>query len=92
MHTQSNLTEQELLNDALTSEKQMLNSYGTFIAEATCKNLRDELNKIISETQQVQFDMFNAMKTKGWYPVKNANISDVQQVTSKFEQVKQTLA
>jgi len=88
---QNNLTEQELLNDALSTEKQLLNSYGTFLAEATCPNLRTELTKIITETQLVQYDLYNAMQQKGWYSKKNAVLNEVQMTQQKFETVKQSL-
>jgi spore coat protein CotF len=85
------MTEQEIMNDALATEKQLISVYGTYISEASCQNLRNELNKIITETQQVQFEIFNAMKAKGWYNVKNAQMGDVQQTCQKYQQVKSQL-
>ena len=85
------MTEQELMNDALATEKQLISVYGTYIAEASCQNLRNEMTKIITETQQVQFEIFNAMKSKGWYNIKNAQLNDVQQTFQKYQQVKSQL-
>ena len=89
--TNKPLNEQEILNDALTTEKQMLNAYSTFIAEATCQNLREQLNRIITETQQTQFEIYNAMQAKGWYQGKNAQLNEVQQAQQKFNTVKMSL-
>lgn len=86
-----NLTEQEIMNDALLTEKLLLYAYGTHIAEATCQNLRNELSVIITETQQVQFEIFNTMKNKGWYPVKQAPIHEVQDAIMKFQQVRSSM-
>lgn len=85
------LTEQEIMNDALMTEKQLISSYAIFLAEVSCQNLRNELHKLITETGQVQFEIFNAMKSRGWYNVKNAPIEDVQQTFQKFTQVKNQL-
>lgn len=62
-----------------------------FLAETSCQNLRNEINKIITETGQVQFEIFNAMKSRGWYNVKNAQINDVQATYQKYTQVKNQL-
>lgn len=85
------LNEQEIMNDALMTEKQLLNSYATFLAEISCQNLRNELHKIITETGQVQFEVFNAMKSRGWYDIKNAPMQDVQSTVQKYTQVKNQL-
>jgi spore coat protein CotF len=91
MTTNTNLTEKEIINDALATEKQLLHAYGTYIAEATCQNLRNELSKIITQTQQVQFEIFNAMKNKGWYDTKNATIDEVSQAVMKYQQAKSSM-
>jgi spore coat protein F len=91
-HNTPNLSERELLNDILATEKQLLHAYSTYIAEATCPNLRQELNRIISDTQQIQFDVYNAMQQKGWYNVKNAQLQDVQQTVQTFQQVQTQLS
>lgn len=84
-------SEKEIINDALTSEKQIINAYGTFLAESTCENLRSELSKIINDKQQIQYQIFDAMRQKGWYDVKNANMSDVQTAMQKFQGIKQQM-
>lgn len=87
-HNMNGMTEQEIMNDALAMEKQIISNYGTYLAESSCQNLRNELTKIITENQQVQFEIFNAIKAKGWYNIKNAPLNDVQQAYQKFQQVK----
>ena len=90
-HTQSNLTEKELLNDALSSEKQLLHVYSTYLAEASCPNPRNELTRVFNETQQMQFELFKAMEQRGWYPIQNAELQQVQQTVDKFNQMKSDL-
>lgn len=91
IHTQSNLSEREILNDALSSEKQLLHVYSTYLSEASCPNLRNELSKVFNETQQIQFEIFKAMEQKGWYQSQNAELQQVQQAYDKFTQMKNDL-
>ena len=84
-------SEQEIMNDALSSEKQIITAYGSYLAESTCENMRTELSKILNDKQQIQYQIFDAMKQKGWYNVKNANMSDVQTATQKFQGMKQNM-
>ncbi|MBP7174737.1 MAG: spore coat protein [Thermoclostridium sp.] len=91
MHTTPNLTEQEIMTDALNTEKLSITSYGTYLAEATCQQLRQELNQIINENQQVQFEIFDNMQKRGWYQSKNAQLNEIQQSVQKHEQMKQSL-
>jgi Spore coat protein len=90
-HTQSNLSEKEILNDALSSEKQLLHVYSTYLAEASCPNLRNELTRVFNETQQMQFELYKAMEQKGWYTIQNAELQQVQQAVNKFSQEKNNL-
>lgn len=57
-------TEQEIINDALSSEKQIISAYGTYLAESTCENLRSEMAKIINDKQQIQYEIFDVMQKK----------------------------
>ncbi len=80
---QTQLTEQDMVKDCLHDEKQMLSLYTTFLIEAACQNTRGELMRIMTESQQVQFEVFNAMKARGWYPVKQAPLPEVAQALQK---------
>lgn len=91
MHNNPNLNEQEIMTDALNTEKQSITSYGTYLAEATCPNLRSQLNQIINENQQVQYEIFNAMQQKGWYSPKNAQLNELQQSVQSLGQMQQSL-
>ena len=83
---QTQLTEQDMVKDCLYDEKQMLSLYITFLIEAACQNTRGELMRIITESQQVQFEVFNAMKARGWYPVKQAPMPEVAQALQKAQE------
>jgi len=84
-------TEKELLNDLLTSEKQITAAYNTGITEASCQNLRQHLTKCLNDTQEIQYQLFNAMKQRGWYQTKPAPSQDVQSAKAKYNQMKSEL-
>lgn len=84
-------TEKELMNDLIASEKQVTSAYNTGITEASCSNLRQELTKCLTETQEIQYELFNAMKQRGWYQTKQAQQQDVQSAKTKYQQLKTEL-
>lgn len=91
MHTKPNLSEQDIMTDALNTEKLSITSYGSYLAEATCPQLRQELNQIINDNQQVQYEIFDQMRQRGWYQTKNVQMNEVQQAVTKLGQTKQSL-
>lgn len=86
MNNQPTLSEQELMNDLLTSEKQVISSYSVGITETSCQNLRNTLIGNFKSAQDVQYKVFDIMKQKGWYQTKDAPSADVQQLKSKANQ------
>ncbi|MGI6168605.1 MAG: spore coat protein [Christensenellales bacterium] len=88
-HQQANLSEQDLLNDLLSAQKQLMNSYTLFISEASCPNLRNVLSCQLNEVTNDQYKIFNAMNQKGYYPTKDAPANEVQQAKQKATQMKQ---
>lgn len=90
-HQQANLSEQELLNDLIMQEKQITGAYATYIAEASCPNLRNILTQNMNEAFQGQYQVFDIMRKKGLYPTKDAQQQDVQQAKQKFQQMMQQL-
>jgi len=80
------LNEQESLNDLLNQEKQIATNYATFITEASCQNLRRVLTDNLNSSLNDQFQIYNMMKNKGYYPAKDASGQDVQQAKNKYQQ------
>ena len=86
MNNHPNLSEKELMNDLLTSEKQISSAYNVGITEASCANLRQHLTSCLNDTQNIQYQIFDAMKQRGWYQIKKAQPQDVQSAKTKFNQ------
>ena len=89
--SQAMFNDQDRLEDLISQEKYMINSYGSFIPEATCPQLRQVLTDNITECFQSQYDAFNQMDQRGWYPAKNAPTPEVEAAKQKFTQMKQQL-
>lgn len=85
------LSEQEIINDLLTSEKQIISAYNTGITETSCPNLRQHLTKCLTDSQEIQFQIFNSMHQRGWYQTKPAPGQDVQNAKTKYNQMKSEL-
>lgn len=92
MTMQGKLSEKEILEDMLTQEKAMLSSYSTLIAEASCEKLRSVLTNNFNQTVSDQYQVFNQMKTRGYYTTKDAPDADVQTAKQSANTLKQGLA
>lgn len=81
-----NLSEKDAIGDLLIQEKEMVKVYGTFLPEGSTAQLRNILKKNMDVISQQQYEVFNTMKSKGYYEVKeaeNKQIDDTKQQYSK---------
>lgn len=91
MNNRNVLSEQDILNDLLTLEKHLTSAYNTGITEASCKNLRQTLTDSLTDTQTIQYNLFDTMRRQGWYQTKDAPDQDVTSVKDKYNQIKNQL-
>lgn len=85
------MDEKELMQDLLTSEKQVISAYSTGITETSCVNLRSTLVNNFKNAQDVQYKIFDTMRQKGWYPTKDAQATEVQQLKDQSNQMMSSL-
>lgn len=78
--TTTNLSEKDMMQDLLATEKQTISAYSTGITETSCENLRKTLLNNFRTSEETQYKIFDAMKQKGWYQTKDAPDADVQAV------------
>ncbi len=64
---QGQLTDQQICNDIVTTEKAVNDFYGTFITESSNQQMRQVLNHIQKEEQDHGFAIYKYMEQKGWY-------------------------
>lgn len=84
-----NMTEKELLTDLLNQEKQLVKDYAGNITESSCMHLRQVLTSNLSECSQDQFQIFDQMRQRNMYPVKDAQDQEVQTAKQNVTQLRQ---
>lgn len=63
------ITDAQMLNDTLTTEKHVSSSYNTAVLEFVDPNIRKQLQHIQKEEQDHAEVLFNEMSSRKWYPI-----------------------
>lgn len=85
---QKGLQDKEIMNDLLASEKAMTGSYDLLTNECATAQVRNEFLNILNEEHQIQADVFDEMKKRGWYPTPAAQQKMVDEARQKFQNEK----
>lgn len=80
-----NYGDRELLTDALSSEKAITAAYNYSANECACPNLRQTLMRLLNDEHAIQYDVFNEMHTRGFYPTPMADAQKVEQARQKYQ-------
>lgn len=67
------MTDKELLQDFMMSQKHMTTSYNIYTGECANVQLRDTMLNILKEEHCIQADLFNDMVSNGWYQTSPAD-------------------
>lgn len=86
------LTDQDRMEDLLTSEKYLIGVYSSFIPEAACPQLKSVLTDNFNGCVLNQTELFDKMNQLGWYPAKAAPKPEVDAARQKFRQLKQQIS
>ena len=81
---QLTMTEREMMEDGLNSQKHISANYNTYASECASNQLRLTFLNILSEEQELGAQIFDEMSNRGWYQVKEAEQSDVLKAKQKF--------
>ena len=73
------LTQQEILQDALIAEKYIMHMYCQFGLECSNQSLRDLFSQLHDEASKHDLKLFKVMNEKGFYPKTEAPVKDVKQ-------------
>lgn len=79
------LTDREIMDDVLTSQKHITGVYNTFSNECVNQQLQADMMTILKEEHNMQFDIFSDMQKRGWYSPAAAEQQKVTEAKSKFE-------
>ncbi len=81
---QMSMTEKEMMEDGLSSQKLISSSYNTYANECASNQLRSTFLNILTEEQDLGAQIFEEMSDRGWYQVKQAEQSDIIKTKQKF--------
>jgi len=79
------MTEKEMLQDCLASEKACTGTYNTFANECVNPKLRTDFINILKNEHDMQADLFNEQQSRGWYKVKPATQADINKTKKKYQ-------
>ena len=79
-----NLTDQEILEDMLSSQKAITGVYNTFTNECAHQCVRTDLMNILQDEHNIQANIFTELQKRGWYAVTDADAQQVTQARDKF--------
>ena len=80
-----NLDDQQILNDMLSSQKQISGAYNTFGGECVHESLKCDLLNILRDEHNMQSGVFSQMQQRGWYQPAAAQQSKVDAAKTKFQ-------
>ena len=85
----SRLTDELMLMDALSCQKELTNTYNVAANESAGNHgLRSDLLNILMEEHELQSAIFSAAHQKGWYPTEQAPLQKIQQTLHQYQQRK----
>lgn len=83
--------EKDRVMDILMTHKHLTDMYNNAANEVDCSVMHNEILNILKEEHELEHELYNEMKKRGWYTNKKAQTSDVTQVHSEFENMKKDL-
>ena len=87
MNNQATTTDRQQLTDMLCCEKHLALVYSIECCEVATPTLRETMMSVLHEEHQMCGEMFDAMNTRGWYPVEKAEEQKLQQAKQQFSQM-----
>ena len=79
------LSDKEMLTDALTAEKFLCSAYNTYASEAGTPEVHQAMMSLLNDTHSIQSDVWTEMNSRGWYPTEKAEDQKLQQEKTKYQ-------
>ncbi len=86
--TSKNIPEKDMMYDVLASQKFITDTYNTFTNECATPDVRNQFMRLLDEEHQIQAEVFDVMKQRGWYQTPAADQQKVEQAKQKFQSAK----
>ncbi|MDC3411996.1 spore coat protein [Aquibacillus sp. 3ASR75-11] len=78
------MNDRDFVNDMLTTEKYITDSYSTALNEASNQAIYQDILTIFQESQDSQRNLYNLMFKNGWYSMEAADQQKIQQAYQQF--------
>lgn len=78
------MNDQDRVSDLLAMEKKLGNNYDLFASECVNLALRNEFVKDLTQSHNVQTELFQAARSRGWYQSEPAPGDKVSQAKAKY--------
>ena len=88
---QNNITDKEIMEDILSSQKFVTDTYNTFVNECVNQQLRTDFLNILREEHNIQHSVYDQMQMRGWYSTEQAEQQKVSAAYTKFSNIQQSL-
>ena len=76
--------DREILEDLLSSQKQITAEYNAAANECASSALQGEFMTLLGEEHQIQMELFQEMQKRGWYPAEQASQQKISQAREQF--------
>jgi len=80
------IDEKDRLTDTLITQKYIASGYNSAASESANTQLMENFMGILRDEQQIQHEIFNEMKNRGWYQPSAAKMNDITQNLSQWSQ------
>ena len=80
----STFGDREIMDDLLSSQKQITAEYNTAANECASSGLQNEFMTLLGEEHQIQMELFQEMQKRGWYPTEAAPEEKVRRAREQF--------
>ena len=80
-----------MMEDLLDTTKHIVEQYSQSVIEGSTQQLRQILNTNMDQTINDQYQIFEQLNQRGWYPTKAAQQPDVQTAKQMFSQTRSQL-
>ena len=85
------LTEEDILNDILLSEKNMSNSYSVAINEMSSDKLYKKIMNFFDDTKEIAREIFEFMYNNGLYELSSETEQKIEDACTKYQEKKEEL-
>ena len=85
------ITEEDILNDVLLTEKNMSNNYSTAINEMSNDKLYKKIMNLFDDTKEMAREIFTFMYKNGLYELSSETDKKIEEASTKYELKKEEL-